>query len=170
MKYGYGPKNIFTTDQLNEWKNVFKLNTITKTSNGDNCWGIDKKCLSYNWYKKTVMPVFQIFFQKPLKLIFASYIDCDETFPIHTDIKPLPDNEHGKHAVSILVPFTIDNKFENFNLISTNMFDKKEKKIYELKWESNSFIWWDSHVHHASSDYKSKGIKTKQYFITHTYV
>lgn len=170
MAHGHGPKDIFGLEQLHEWKKIFQKNSITKTSNGDDCWGIDPKCLSYNWYRKVVMPTFSEFFGKELKLIFASYIDCYKTFPIHRDIKPLPEGKTGKHAVSILVPFSLDYKFEGFDKVSTDIFDDEKQLIESLTWKQNSFVWWDSDVNHASSDYMSKGIHTKQYFITHTYV
>jgi len=170
MAHGHGPDNIFNVEQLYEWKRIFQKNSITKTSNGDDCWGIDSKCLSYNWYKKVVMPIFQDFFNRDLKLIFASYIDCLKTFPMHKDIKPLPEGGAGTHAVSILVPFTLDYKFENFDKVSTDMFDEGGQLIEKLQWKQNSFVWWDSDTNHASSDYETRGIHAKQYFITHTYV
>lgn len=170
MRYGQGPDNFFTNHQLMEWKSIFQRNSITKTSNGDDCWGIDKKCFAYGWYKKKVMPLFSEHFDKALKLIFASFIDCDRTFPVHKDIKPLPEGETGKHAVSILVPFTLDNSFDKFGEVSTDIYDEDHNKIDELAWRRNSFVWWESDLNHASSDYKALGIQTKQYFITHTYV
>ena len=41
-------KNKFSSSMLDEWQSIFKKNNITKTMYGDNCWGIDIKCLSYN--------------------------------------------------------------------------------------------------------------------------
>jgi hypothetical protein len=163
-------KNVFTKEQLQDWKQKFQLNTITKTSNGDNCWGIDKKCLSYAWLKKTIMPIFSEYFNKDLKLIFGSYIDCFETFPIHTDIKDLPEGATGNCYVSILIPHSIDNEKNNFSKVSTEFFDKDRQITDWVNWEENSFIWWESQLNHKSSDFKKQGIVSKQYFIFHTYV
>ena len=47
-------KNKFSSPVLDEWQSIFKKNTITKTKYGDDCWGIDIKCLSYNWFLKKI--------------------------------------------------------------------------------------------------------------------
>ena len=86
-------KNYFMSDELNDWKEKFKRNTITKTTYGDNCWGIDVNCLSYLWFKKVVLSRFLKFLDPNVKLIFASYIDCFTTFPVHTDVKLIPNNK-----------------------------------------------------------------------------
>ena len=85
-------KNYFMSDELNDWKEKFKRNTITKSMYGDDCWGIDVNCLSYLWFKKVVLSRFLKFLDPNVKLIFASYIDCFTTFPVHTDVKPIPNN------------------------------------------------------------------------------
>ena len=89
-------KNYFISDELNYLKEKFKLNTITKSMYGDDCWGIDINCLSYLWFKKVVLSKFLKFLDPNVKLIFASYIDCVTTFPVHTDVKPIPNNKEGK--------------------------------------------------------------------------
>ena len=145
-------------------------NTITKTLFADNCWGIDKKCLSYSWFLKKVLPHLSNSFPEEIKLIFSCYIDLHTAFPIHSDIKPLPEKAEGKHYVSILVPYSIDHKKENYNKVSTCFYDDDKKLIERVGWEENSLIWWESDLLHASSDFKNNGINSKQYFITHTYV
>ena len=163
-------KNKFSSDLLDEWQDIFKKNTITKTDSGDNCWGIDKKCLSYNWFTKKVMPQLIESFSEDTKLIFSSLIDLHSAFPIHDDIKPLPEGAEGKHYLSILIPYSVDNRKEKYNEVSTCFYDNNEKLLDCVKWEENSLIWWESDLLHASSDFKGKGIESKQYFITHTYV
>lgn len=163
-------QDVFSNDILEQWQTIYKKNTITKTDAGDDCWGIDKECLSYNWFLKVVMPKLSDSFDKDMKLIFSSLIDLHSIFPIHNDIKPLPANATGKHYLSILIPYSIDNKKENYNKVSTCFYDE-DKKLQEcITWKENSLIWWESDLLHASSDFKSNGIDSKQYFITHTYV
>ena len=169
MQHG-AERNVFTREQLQDWKEKFQLNSITKTSNGDDCWGIDKKCLSYAWLMKIIMPIYSKHFKKELKLIFGSYIDCFETFPVHNDIKDLPEGATGNHFVSILVPYSIDNNKNNFNKIATEFFDEDGQFTDSISWGENSFIWWESSINHKSSNFEQHGIISKQYFIFHTYV
>ena len=42
--------------------------------------------------------------------------------------------------------------------------------IKKINWQENALIWWHSEMLHNSGDFKESGIKSKQYFITHTYV
>ena len=163
-------KNKFSSSMLDEWQSIFKKNNITKTMYGDNCWGIDIKCLSYNWFLKKVMPQITETFSKDTKLIFSSFIDLNKIFPIHNDLKPLPEGKSGKHYLSIMIPYSIDYKKENYDKISTCFYNNDKQLIKCINWEENCLIWWNSNVLHASADFKSKGIESKQYFITHTYV
>lgn len=163
-------KNKFSSAMLDEWRDIYMKNTITKTMFDDNCWGIDKKCLSYNWFLKKVMPHLSNAFPEEMKLIFSSYIDLHTAFPIHRDVKPLPEGAEGKHYVSVLVPYSIDNKKENYDKVSTCFYDDDKKLAESIRWEENSLIWWQGDLLHASSDFKNNGINSKQYFVTHTYV
>ena len=163
-------KNYFIPEELDDWKEKFKRNTITKSMYGDDCWGIDVNCLSYLWFKKVVLAKFLKFLDPNVKLIFASYIDCFTTFPVHTDVKPIPNNKEGKQYASILIPYSIDNKKDNFKKVSTNFYNDSKELKEGIQWEENSFIWWDSTLYHSSSDYKKENIESKQYFIIHTYV
>jgi len=169
QKYGI-LQDVVDEHTLDEWKNIYQKNSITKTSTNDNCWGIDKKCYAYNWFLKKVMPVIAKNFDANTKLIFSSFIDLHTPLELHTDIKPLPEGESGKHYISILIPYSIDNNKENFVGASTRFYDRDKKLIESIAWNKNCLIWWDSNYLHDSGGFKEHNIKSKQYFITHTYV
>jgi len=170
QKYGI-LQDVVDEHTLDEWKHVYQKNSITKTATNDNCWGIDKKCLSYNWFLKKVMPVIANKFDVNTKLIFSSFIDLHTPLKIHEDIKPLPEKESGKHYVSILIPYSIDNnKKDNFLRASTRFYDQDKNLVESIAWKKNCLIWWDSDCLHDSGGFKEHNIKSKQYFITHTYV
>jgi|TARA_Y100000287_G_scaffold142482_1_gene117201 hypothetical protein len=163
-------KNKVTGEMLDEWKEVFQKNAVTKTLPGDDCWGIDKESLAYGWFLKKVMPILLECFNENMKLIFASYIDLYKKFPIHNDIKKLPAGAEGKHYLSILIPYTVNNKREDYEKVGTCFYNEDKELIECIKWNQNSILWWESDILHASSDFKAEGIKSKQFFITHTYV
>jgi hypothetical protein len=168
QKYGILLNDV--DDQtLDQWKDVYQKTTITKNGD-DNCWGIDKKCYAYNWFLKKVMPVIGKTFDEGTKLIFSSFMDSHTPIKMHTDLKPLPEGESGKHYLSILIPYSVDYKKENYDKLSTCFYNNDKQLVKCIDWEENCLIWWNSNVLHASADFNSKGIKSKQYFITHTYV
>ena len=46
-------KNLFSDATLQEWYDIFmKIPTITKTEDGDNCWGLDINSRFYSWFQK----------------------------------------------------------------------------------------------------------------------
>ncbi len=163
-------KNHFSLEELDNWKTKFQLNSITKSSYVEELWGIDVNCLSYGWFRKVVWPKISQFFDADLKLIFAAYMNCKSVVPLHTDIKPIPNNEKGQHYVSIVIPYSIDNKKDNFQKISTGFYNENKELQEQIQWEENCLIWWDSSLWHAGSDFKKENIESKQFFVIHTYV
>ena len=169
QKYGI-LHDVVDDHTLDEWKNIYQKVSITKSETNDNCWGIDKNCYAYNWFLKKVMPVIAKTFDEDAELIFSSFMDMHTPLKIHTDLKPLPEGASGKHYVSILVPYSIDYQKENFNNASTCFYNEDKTLIETIPWQRNSLIWWDSSLLHDSGDFSNRGIESKQYFITHTYV
>ena len=169
QKYGILP-NAMDDLTLDRWREIYQKNTITKTTDNDDCWGIDKKSLAYNWFLKEVMPVITETFDKDAKLIFSSFIDLHTPLQIHRDLKPLPEGESGENYASILIPYSIDHQKENFKNASTCFYDEDKRLIDTITWQRNSLIWWDSSLLHDSGGFLQHNIKSKQYFITHTYV
>jgi len=177
-------KNYFLSEELEDWKAKFQLNSVTKSiygdnrklspetqlTHGDDCWGIDINCLSYAWFKKIVWAKILQLFNPDMKLIFASYTNCSTVAPVHIDIKTVPNNEKGQHYVSILIPYSIDNKKDNFQKVSTGFYNENKELKEQIQWEENCLIWWDSTLWHASSDFKKENIESKQFFVIHTYV
>jgi len=169
QKYGILP-NTVDDAILDQWREIYQKTTITKTADNDNCWGIDKKCHAYNWFLKKVMPIIGKTFNEGAKLIFSSFIDLHTPLKIHTDLKTLPEGESGEHYISILIPYSIDYQKENFNNASTCFYNEDKTLIDTITWQRNSLIWWDSSLLHDSGGFLQHNIKSKQYFITHTYV
>ena len=174
QKYGI-LHDVVDDHTLDEWKNIYqKVSTTYATileKNYGICWGIDKKCYAYNWFLKKVMPVIAKTFDANTKLIFSSFIDLYTPLPQHIDIKPLPEGASGKHYVSILVPYSIDNEKRKLcKGASTRFYDENKTLIDTIQWKSNCLLWFDSNYLHDSGDFTNHGIESKQFFVTHTYV
>jgi len=154
---------------LDDWKTIYQKNSITKTTYGDDCWGIDKKCLAYNWFCKKVLPIVAGSFGTNSKLIFSSYIDLNTPLPVHKDKKPLPEGAKGKHHVSILLPYSVNDNKDDIENGSTRFYNEDKTLKEVVQWKKNSAIWWNSEAFHDSGEF-TDSVKSKQYFITHTYV
>ena len=54
--------------------------------------------------------------------------------------------------------------------IQTSSIGRLKKIIENLAWDKGSMVWWKSSTLHSSSDFVKEGVKSKQYFVAHTYV
>ena len=163
-------KEALDWDKLISWKDVYKKGKVHSMINGDPCWGIDKRSYAYSWCLKNVMPIIWKNFNKDEQLIYSAYKDMKSPFGIHRDLKPLPEGVEGVHSLSILFPLSADGSVDKINKIGTNFFDDDGKLAESILWEPNSIIWWKSEILHSASDFRDEGIKSKQFYITHTYV
>jgi len=164
-------KDAIDVKKLFSWRDIYKKGQQVTMQNGDPCWGIDRKSLMYAWCMKTVMPVIWANFDSDQKMIYSAYKDICSPFGIHKDLKPLPEGAVGSHSMSILFPVSTEGgTIENLHKVSTCFFDDEKRALGCIPWEANSIVWWNSDVFHSASDFIKQGIKTKQFFITHTYV
>ncbi len=185
-------KSVLNLKECEEFQNIFSKNTPTLSNLGDKCYGIDvNNKASYLWFKKKFFSKIQNYFKQDLKLIFAFYASFTKPFPIHKDIKPIPNNAKGTPYISCLIPVSVDNNKDLCHLASTIIFKEEEnknaKKDHEeylshceldvikkkqidkiITWSPLDMIWWKSELDHCSSHFSN--FKTKECFVVHTYV
>lgn len=189
--------NFFTVDQLQNIVEVFRRLDPVDGQNND-CFGIDKNHRAYLWLRKVLLQPIANHFNPELKLIFAMLLDCVEPFDIHHDLKPIPD-PNGKHFLSFLIPYSVNNDTALCNQVSTIIFNEtvpsdhvvenNASLIYDnmishaskdttynvtvkknLVWSLGSLCWWDSHLLHVSNNFLKDGYTSKQGIVIHTYV
>lgn len=190
-------KNFFTPDQVKEMVEVFAKVSPTVGENND-CFGIDRNHKAYSWLNKIVVRPIANQFDPELKVIFAMLLNCVQPFDIHSDLKDIPD-KNGKHYLSFLIPYSVDNRPELCDQASTLIFNEREfakstvennvnsmykEKIshvtedftyrltlkQDLIWSVGSLCWWDSSLLHVSNNFIQKGYTSKQAIVMHTYV
>jgi hypothetical protein len=185
-------QSFITSYESTQFKKIFLKNTPTSTEYSDKCYGIDiNNTKSYLWFRKTLLPRINKFFDVELKLIFAFYSSFTKPFIIHKDLKPIPNNLKGRPFVSCLIPVSVDNDINRCHLASTIIFKTgknvnaeldqknylshcqldtlKNKKINKIfSWSSNDMIWWRSELDHCSGYFSN--FKSKECFVIHTYV
>jgi hypothetical protein len=99
--------NFFDTKTVAGFADVFRKMDTTD-GKGNNCYGIDQQHRAYMWVKKQLLNPIAEHFDPNLKLIFSMLLDCVKPFPIHYDIKYIPE-PGGQHYLSFLIPYSVDN-------------------------------------------------------------
>ena len=186
---------FFDQKEMTNFVQVFKkLNFVDGSGNA--CYGIDQKHLAYSWFKKIILDRVAQEINPDLKLIFAMLLDCVIPFPIHKDIKLIPDPK-GKHYVSFLLPYSVNDDVLLTKCASTLFFNTRTKdstvsdvsylhsdqlshipleETYkynlqqEIIWNIGDLLWWDSKLPHVSNNFLKHGYKSKQAIVFHTYV
>ena len=192
-------KNFFSIPQLRDIVETFNR-VPTVNGYGNNCFGINQKHLAYAWVRSSLLYPIAEQFNPDLKLIFAMFLDCVVPFPIHHDLKEIPEKD-GKHFLSFLIPYSVDNDISKCHHASTLIFNEiysesmprridnnvsvlHEEKIShvpiettygvslkkELIWSPGDLFWWDSRLLHVSNNFLKNGYSSKQGIIIHTYV
>ena len=186
--------NFFTPDELTDVVNTFKKVNPTEGFANNGYRGIDQRHMAYLWFRKTVLDRIAAEFDPAMKLIFGMFLDCYVPMHIHNDIKTIPDPA-GKHFLSFLIPYSVDNQTDRCNAASTLIFDQSPDGLnnvsylhankishvsledtyqYSLKqdliWNCGDLLWWDSQLNHTSSNFLANGCSSKQGIVIHTYV
>lgn len=125
--------------QIENFFSISHLEKIVKTFNrvqpilggGNNCYGIDQKHLAYLWLKSSILQPIAKEFNSDLKLIFAVFLDCVIPFPIHNDLKEIPE-KNGKHFLSFLIPYSVDNDISKCQHASTLIFNEIYEDLNDL--------------------------------------
>lgn len=187
-------KNFFTPEELVDVIKIFKKVKPTDGFANNGYHGIDQKHMAYLWVRKTLIDRISVEFDPAMKLIFGVFLDCYVPLHIHNDIKPIADPA-GKHYLSFLIPYSVDNQTDKCSSASTLIFDQspngdnnvsylhanklshvslEDTYQYSLKqdliWNCGDLLWWDSKLYHTSSNFLANGCDSKQGIVIHTYV
>ena len=187
-------KNFFTPDELSDVIKTFKKVNPSEGFANNGYHGIDQRHLGYLWFRKTILDRISAQFDPGMKLIFGMFLNCYVPLDIHDDVKHIADPA-GKHYLSFLIPYSVDNQTHKCDAASTLIFDQspngennvsylhatklshvpiEETYRYSLKqdlvWNCGDLMWWDSKLYHAGSNFLANGCHSKQGIVIHTYV
>jgi hypothetical protein len=123
-------KNFFSISQLQDIVKTFNR-VQSVDGDGNNCFGINQKHLAYAWVKSSLLYPIAEQFNPNLKLIFAMFLDCVAPFPIHHDLKEIPE-KNGKHFLSFLIPYSVDHDVSKCQHASTLIFNEIYNDLNDL--------------------------------------
>ena len=187
-------KNFVTEDELAGIVKIFKKMPTTPGYGNNGHYGISQEHRAFLWFQKILLNRIAAQFNPDIKLIFGMLLDCQVPVDIHHDYKEIPD-PNGKHYLSFLIPYSVDNQTDLCNAASTLIFDPsptgdnnvsylhptklshvpiEDTYRYSLKqdliWNCGDLLWWSSELYHTSSNFLKNGHQSKQGIVIHTYV
>ena len=186
--------NFFTPDELSHVVKIFKKVNPSEGYANNGYHGIDQTHMAYLWFRKSILDRIAAQFDPRIKLIFGMFLDCHVPLYIHNDVKTIQDPA-GKHFLSFLIPYSVDNQIDKCSSASTLIFDPAPNGLnnvsylhatklshvpientyqhslkQDLIWNCGDLLWWDSKLNHAGSNFLANGCSSKQGIVIHTYV
>ena len=125
VKFNCGviPK-LFDQSEVKDMIQTFRrFPTVEYEGAGNAIYGVDQRHLAYLWFRRLCFKRIQQQFGDDVQLIFGMLLDCREPFGIHHDLKPLP-NPEGKHYMSCLIPYSVDNDIALCSQAATVVFNE----------------------------------------------
>jgi hypothetical protein len=151
--------NIWTKDELDSIVEVMQEIPFTAIRNNQ-CRGIDENNVEYFWFIDTVYNRIQKLFDQDIKLVFGMLLHEEVPWGIHTDAyhcSKFPDRES---ALSILIPYSLDNSVENLDQGYTLVFNEwttTNDSILQLPDQDNSAVSiYQEHLSHNPLDVVKK--------------
>jgi hypothetical protein len=185
-------KNFVTEDELSGIVRIFKKMLPSEGYGNNGYYGIGQEHRAYLWFRKVLLDRITAQFNPNIKLIFGMLLDCQVPLEIHNDLKDIPD-PNGKHYLSFLIPYSVDNQPELCDAASTLIFNQSPQSNvsylhptklshvpiedtygYSLRedliWNCGDLLWWSSELYHTSNNFLKTGHESKQGIVIHTYV
>lgn len=146
--------DIFTEAELDGWVEILKK-AAPITVRGNDCYAVDENNMLNLWFQKKIFSRIQNLFGKEIKLQFGMFLNEIAPWMIHTDayhVKPFLDR---KPALSMLIPYTVDNRKDLVEKVHTLVFneavddndsmDSLEDKSQD---ENSALLIYDRHLSH----------------------
>lgn len=154
--------NIWTRDELDNIVSVMKeVPTLIISEN--ECKGIDENHIEYYWFMEVVHKRLQGLFGENIKPVFGMFLNETTPWRIHTDAyhcAKFPDRES---ALSILMPYALDNDINNLDKGYTLVFNERIRsneetsELPDMSSDPNSAVnIYQEHLTHNSIDLVKK--------------
>jgi hypothetical protein len=187
-------KNFVTEEKLADMIGIFKKIPSSEGYGNNGYHGIGPEHRAYLWLRKMLLDRISAQFNPNIRLIFGMLLDCQVPLDIHNDLKDVPDPD-GKHYLSFLIPYSVDNRPDMCHAASTLILDQspqgdnnvshlhsnklshvpiEDTYRYSLRedliWNCGDLLWWSSELYHTSNNFLKTGHQSKQGIVIHTYV
>lgn len=137
------------------------------------CHGVSPGHKGYPWFKKSILTPIAEKFNLDLKLGMGMYLDINNPFGIHSDMKHIP----SMPGISFLIPVSVNHGNLPIELATTDVFLERDDGIappaeptlqLQARWSVGDLIWWETDILHTSGAFN--GFDNKQAIVLHTYV
>jgi hypothetical protein len=154
--------DIWTKDELDGIIKIMQeIPTLTIQNN--QCRGIDENNVEYFWFIDTVYNKIQKLFGDDIHLVFGMLLHETNPWGIHTDAYHCSKFLDRESALSILIPYSLDNDIKNLNYGYTLIFNEWTNsnddiaKLDDKSNQTNSAVEiYQEHLTHNSLDVVKK--------------
>ena len=116
--------DVFTSEEVESWINVLKKAPPVVV--GENmCHGVDEKHILNPWFHKKIFSKIKTLFGDDLNLIFGMVLNENAPWKIHTDSYHCHGFNDRIPALSILIPYSVDNNRALVEETRTIVFNEK---------------------------------------------
>lgn len=154
--------DVFTEEELDNWVTTLKK-TPPITVQGNDCHGVDEKNMYNPWFQKIIFSRIQDLFGKDIKLQFGMFLNEISPWRIHTDAYHVKDFVDRRPALSMLIPYTVDNRKDLVDKVHTVVFNEAvdaNEKILLLDDKSqdlnSALLIHEKHLSHNQVDRVAK--------------
>ena len=155
--------DIWTKDELDEIVSIMK-NTPALVIRGNDCRGIDENNIEYYWFMEVVYSRLQKLFGDEIKPVFGMFLNETTPWGIHTDAYHCDKFPDRDPALSILIPYALDNSVDNLDRGFTLVFNETSRSNFSVMSElpdvtndpSSAVTIYEEHLSHNPIDLVNK--------------
>lgn len=115
--------DIWTKEELDEIVEVMK-DIPSIDIYGNECKGIDENHVEYYWFMSVVYSKLSKLFDKDILPVFGMYLNETTPWGVHTDAYHCKKFNDREPALSILIPYSLDNDINNLDKGFTLVFNE----------------------------------------------
>lgn len=116
--------DVWTKEELDNIVNIMRRLPNAK-SMGNECKGITESHMLYPWFKRHVFDRVQDLVGKDIKLQYGMFLNELVPWDIHTDTYHVENDKHKKTALSVIIPYSVDDSVDLIDNSYTIVFNEK---------------------------------------------
>jgi hypothetical protein len=116
--------DVFTKEEVDSWVEILKK-APPMLIRGNDCHGVDENHIMNPWFQKIIFSRIKNLLGQDLNLVFAMLLNENAPWSIHTDSYHCDGFENRIPALSILIPYSVDNDTSLVDCVRTIVFNER---------------------------------------------